>query len=736
MPAAIPPILRVAIDAPVATLFDYLPAIDETGGTPTPGMRVLVPFGRSRRLGMIVELAARTEQDPQRLKPVDALLDPTPLLGTSDLELILWAASYYHHPPGEALFSALPARLRRPSPPLESGEPGWRLTPEGHAGLANLARAPKQAQVARLLAANRSGLGNTELKRQLGNCQHALRALASRGWIQPCRIASIGTRREASAAAPELNPHQRLALDAVREAFGNFQPFLLEGVTGSGKTEIYIRLLQTLLADGRQALLLVPEIGLTPQLQRHFTTRIRAPMVTLHSALSAGERERAWRCAATGEAALVLGTRSAAFVPLPRLGLILVDEEHDLSFKQQDGFRYSARDLAVRRAQQARCPVVLGTATPSLETLHNANRGRYTRIELPHRAGGAVPPELLTLDIRAQPLHAGLSPVLLRLVHEELKNGNQVLLFLNRRGFAPVLTCHLCGWIGECPQCDARLTLHRADHRLWCHHCGWTRSVPAVCPDCKGSDLHPLGHGTERVETDLQDLFPDTLLARIDRDSTRRRGELERLLGAARRGEIPLLLGTQMLAKGHHFPGVTLVGILELDQGLYGADFRSPERMAQLVIQVAGRAGRAQRAGRVILQTRHPEHPLLRSLQRRGYLAFATAALEERRQAALPPFSYQALMRAESRNEQAATQFLERTLRAAADIAGCKVTISGPVPAPMERRSGRYHAHLLVQSDQRPALQAFLTTWLTRVRALKGGSNVRWSLDADPQEML
>jgi len=743
MPADTPIILRVAVDAPVPTVFDYLPALGRVGIPPAPGMRVLVPFGRSRRLGMIVEVVARTEQDPDRLKPVDSLLDQAPLLGAADLAFVLWAAGYYHYAPGEALFSALPARLRRPSsPPLKSGAPGWCLTPEGRMGVAGLTRAPKQALVARLLAVSDTGLGSAELKRRLGDCHGALRALAARGWVEPCRIASVPrTGGRAAVIGPELNPHQRQAVDSVRGAFGDFRAFLLEGVTGSGKTEVYIQLLQGLFAAGRQALLLVPEIGLTPQLLQRLTERLEAPMVTLHSALSAGERERAWRCAATGEAALVLGTRSAVFVPLPRLGLILVDEEHDLSFKQQDGFRYSARDLAVRRAQQARCPVVLGSATPSLETLHNAHSGRYTRLELPQRAGDALPPAFLTLDIRAQPLRAGLSPVLLRLMREELEQGNQVLLFLNRRGFAPVLTCHTCGWVGECPRCDARLTLHLAAERLWCHHCGWTRALPGVCPDCKGTDLHPLGRGTERLETELRDLFPGTPLARIDRDSTRRKGELERLLGAARRGEIPLLLGTQMLAKGHHFPGVTLVGILELDQGLYGADFRAPERMAQLVVQVAGRAGRARRPGRVVLQTRHPDHPLLLSLQRQGYPAFAAAALEERRQATLPPFSHQALMRAESRDAQAALEFLqqaagEATAIAATTVATKGVAVLGPVPAPMERRSGRYHAHLLAQSDLRSDLQAFLTVWLARVRILKGGSRVRWSLDTDPQEML
>jgi primosomal protein N' (replication factor Y) len=730
-------ILRVAVAAPLPTLFDYLPAAGPSV-TLAPGMRVLVPFGHDRRVGMIVELASQTEQDKNRLKPIDSLLDAVPLLAPPDLRFILWAAGYYRQAPGEALFSALPARMRRPSTTFESGEPGWRLTPDGRDGIDGLMRAPRQALVARTLLECTTGLTTSDLSRRLGDCRAALRALAAKGWAEPCRIPAVAQKRAMTPAktGPSLNPHQQQAVESVREALGRFRAFLLDGVTGSGKTEVYIHLLQALLATGRQALVLVPEIGLTPQLLRRVAERIATPMVTLHSALSARERERAWRCAASGDVTLVVGTRSAVFVPLPRLGLILVDEEHDLSFKQQDGFRYSARDLAVRRAQQADCPVVLGSATPSLETMHNARSGRYGLLELPKRAGSALPPELVTLDIRAQPLRAGLSPVLMRLMGEQLKAGNQVLLFLNRRGFAPVLICHDCGWVGECPRCDARLTLHLSANRLWCHHCGLTRPIPPSCPECKGTDVRPLGRGTERLEAELRELFPGTPSARVDRDSTRRKGELERLLDAARRGEIPLLMGTQMLAKGHHFPGVTLVGILDLDQGLYGSDFRAPERMAQLVIQVAGRAGRAQRPGRVVLQTRHPDHPLLITLRRQGYAAFATAALEERRQAALPPFAHQALMRAEAYDAEAAMQFLHRAMQQAPDAAEKGVIALGPVPAPMERRGGRYRAHLLLQSDLRPVLQAFLSDWLPKVGGLRGTSRVRWSLDVDPQDML
>ena len=733
-----PTFLRVAVFAPLPGLFDYLPPTGLGKVVPAPGMRVLVPFGRSRRTGMIVELAQRTEQAPARLKPIDSLLDQAPLLGASDLDFVLWAAAYYQHPPGEAIFSALPARLRRDLPLLEGGEPGWRLTPDGYGGIAHSSRAPRQALVARVLAEHGGRLASAELDRRLGDCRAALRALAARGWVELCRIEpDAGVSSGPTAATrPELNPRQRLAVESVREAIGGFSTFLLEGVTGSGKTEVYIELLQILLARSRQALALVPEIGLTPQLLRRLGERLAVPIVALHSGLRAGERELAWRRAASGEAGLVVGTRSAVFVPLPRLGLILVDEEHDLSFKQQEGFRYSARDLAVRRAQQTGCPVVLGSATPSLETLYNVRKGRYGLLELPERAGGALPPELLVLDIRAQPLRAGLSPVLLRFMREQVAEGNQVLLFLNRRGFAPVLTCHDCGWVGECPRCDARLTLHLADNRLWCHHCGLTRPSPRTCPQCKGTDVRPLGRGTERLEAELSDLFPGIPLARIDRDSTRRKGELERLLGAARRGEIPLLLGTQMLAKGHHFPGVTLVGILDLDQGLYGADFRAPERMAQMVVQVAGRAGRALRPGRVVLQTRHPDHPLLDILRRKGYGAFAEVALDERRQAALPPYSHQALMRAESGDREGAIAFLRMAAREAAPLAGGEVSILGPVPAPMEKRAGRFRAHLMAQSQLRPVLHAFLEVWLARVRSVKVGSGVRWSLDVDPQEVL
>ncbi|RNE93857.1 primosomal protein N' [Marichromatium sp. AB32] len=730
-------IARVALPGPLDELFDYLPG---AMGQPEPGTRVLVPFGRSRRVGILVEYAAECGCDPSRLKSVERALDPRPLFAPADLTLIRWAARYYRHPLGDALFTALPARLRESGPLLASGVAGIRLTAAGAALTpAELARAPRQQALLARLLESPEGLAQRNLEEELGGITSALRALRAKGLVESCRLepgAVASADSSAVLAAPELNPEQAAALAAVSEALGGFRPFLLDGITGSGKTEVYIRAIAEVVAAGGQALVMVPEIGLTPQLRERFRTRLPGPLAVLHSALAAGERERAWHQAASGDAPVVLGTRSAVFVPLPRLALIVVDEEHDPSLKQQEGFRYSARDLAVRRAQLVGCPVVLGTATPALETLHNVTAGRYHRLALPRRAGGARPPTINLLDIRNQPLRAGLSPVLRERMHAALATGGQVLLLLNRRGYAPVLTCHSCGWVGVCPDCDARMTLHLGERRLWCHHCGRIESVPRDCPQCGGPDLRMLGRGTERLEEGLTELFPGVRIARIDRDSTRRKGELTRLLAAVHRGEVQILLGTQMLAKGHDFPGVTLAGVIDLDHALYASDFRAPERTAQLIVQVAGRAGRAERAGEVVLQTRHPEHPLLQSLLREGYGGFARAALAEREAAQLPPFTYLALLRAEAPEQEAALAFLAAARAHAEPLCSSEVELLGPVPAPLSRRAGRHRAQLLVQCAQRPALQHFLAHWTPTLRALRRIKGVRWSLDVDPQEMV
>lgn len=741
-PVAPERILRVAIGAPVAELFDYLPPLPGDGPLSpelVAGTRLLVPFGRGQRVGILLELAEESTQEPGRLKRALRALDPGPLLSPADLALIRWAAAYYQQPLGEALLGALPARLRRPGAALDDRVPGLRATAAGlDLDPASLGRAHRQRRLLELLREAPTGVPAAHVAARLGPQAPAFRELRAKGLAETCRLEPGMTEPDGGQTqeGPCLNDDQARAVAAVRQRLGGFAAFLLEGVTGSGKTEVYIRLIESVIADGRQALVLVPEISLTPQLRERLARRLPGPMAVLHSALDEGERERAWHRAASGRARLVLGTRSACFVPLPRLGLILVDEEHDASLKQQEGLRYSARDLAVRRAQQVGCPVVLGSATPSLESVENARRGRYRWLQLPRRAGGASAPGVALIDIRGQPLSAGLSPLLREHVSAQVAAGNQVLLFLNRRGFAPVETCHDCGWVGVCPHCDARLTLHLRLGRLWCHHCGWFRPAPMECPECGGSDLRTLGLGTERLEDELRVIFPAVTLARIDRDSIRRKGELDRLLAAVRRGEILILLGTQMLAKGHDFPGVTLVGILDLDQSLYAADFRAPERTAQLIVQVSGRAGRAERPGRVILQTRHPRHPLLQSLLREGYPGFAEVALRERLAARLPPFAHLALLRAEAPAVEPPRDFLRQARVLAEDWRGGRVELLGPVPAPMERRGGRYRAQLLVECSERPLLQRFLTPWVSALRALPRPAGLRWSIDVDPLDMM
>lgn len=729
-------ILRVAVPAPLHTHFDYLAPEGIDPMSLQPGERLLVPFGRGKCCGVLLERVAESALERGRLKRVLQRLDETPLLGREELGFLSWAADYYHHPLGEVIAAALPVRLRKGLPLMAGAERGWRLTEAGaKASDQELRRAPRQAAVLQQLRKrDEERLAQAEIYARCGECRAVLRTLEQKGWIEACEISAAAVPAKTTGAAPELNPAQTTAVEGVLAAGDKFIPFLLDGVTGSGKTEVYLTLVRQMVERGRQVLVLVPEIGLTPQLLERFRRRIAAPLALLHSGLSDGERERAWLAAARGEALVVLGTRSAIFTPLPRLGLVVVDEEHDLSFKQQEGFRYSARDLALVLGQRRGCPVLLGSATPSLESLNHAMSGRYRHLLLSQRAGNALPPRLDLLDIRSVRLDGGLSPTLARLAGEELEAGNQVLLFLNRRGYAPQLTCYDCGWVAQCRRCDARMTLHLGSNLLWCHHCGSQRRTDDRCPECGGSELHPVGQGTERLEEVLRRRFCEAGVARIDRDSTRRKGSLEQLLAEIREGKYSLLLGTQMLAKGHHFPNVTLVGILDVDQGLFGVDYRAAERMAQLVIQVAGRAGRAEKPGRVVIQTRHPDHPLLQTLIHRGYDAFAREALAERRMAALPPFGFQALLRAEAPQEGAPRNFLEQAMATAGPLpAG--VELWGPVPAPMERRAGRFRAHLLLQAKQRSELQRLLRTWLPRIRELKEGRQVRWSLDVDPQEM-
>jgi primosomal protein N' (replication factor Y) len=723
-------LLRVAVPSPLYRSFDYLLPADVDPHTLQAGVRVRVPFGRRTVIGVLLAVTTESAVAAHKLRPALAVLDSVPVLNSDVLSMVQWASEYYHHPLGDALTAALPVLLRRGDPPGATGTPAWRLTAAGRAvDTATLVRAPRQQALLSTLREHPRGLARSALDTSAG----VLRALQEKGWVESFSLEPDNDSNATPAASPHtLNPAQQHAVNAILESAGRYSPFLLEGVTGSGKTEVYLTLVEQVLARQQQALVLVPEIGLTPQLVERFRQRFPVPLAVLHSGLGDRERLTAWQLARTGTAPVIIGTRSAIFTPLVRPGLIVVDEEHDASLKQQDGFRYSARDLAIWRARQLDIPVVLGSATPSLESLLNVEQQRYQQLDLPERTGVARPPAFRVLDVRQQRLEDGLSAPLLTRMHEHLDAGGQVLLFLNRRGFAPTLMCYDCDWVAECRRCDARMTWHQHDNRLHCHHCGSQRPVDSTCPACQGSDLHPVGQGTERVEQALTEHFPGFEHIRIDRDTTRRKGELDRLLEQARSGASRILLGTQMLAKGHHFPDVTLVGILDADHGLFSTDFRASERMAQLIVQVAGRAGRHERPGEVLIQTCHPEHPLLQLLITQGYPAFARAALAERRTAQMPPVTSLALLRAEAPAADTAMGFLA-AVQQRIDATGLPgVEVWGPVPATMERRAGRFRAQLLLQSKRRGDLQHLLSTLVRQLEHTRDARQVRWSVDVDP----
>ena len=730
---------RVALDTPLRRLFDYLPpAPAGAGPEPLPGMRVRVPFGRQRLVGTVVAVTDSSELPPERLKPILEVLDATPLFDAHALELILWTADYYHHPIGEVLAGAIPKALRLGVGATETEE-HWTVTPAGAA--AHAAGEPRRAKNQRallevLIAAG--GSARAALLDERGeNWREAARALQARGFAGRSVAAlerAAGTVR-VRAAGPTLMPEQDDAVQQVGAAFGRYAAFVLEGVTGSGKTEVYLRLSERALAAGCGVLVLVPEIGLTPQLVARFRERFEAPLAVLHSGLTDAERLAAWRDARTGRARLVLGTRSAVFAPVADLGLIVVDEEHDGSFKQHEGaLRYSARDLAVMRASLAHVPVLLGSATPSLETLHNVDAGRYLRLRLLRRPGESRPPLLKLIDLRSSAVESGLATPAALAMQRHLEAGGQVLVFLNRRGFAPTLLCTACGWIAPCRDCDARLTVHLAAARLRCHHCGAEAPLPQRCPQC-GFAVKPVGQGTERIEAALAARFPTVPIVRLDRDVVRKRGDLEQVVHRMVSGEARILVGTQMVTKGHDFPNLTLVVVLNADQGLFSTDFRAAERLAQTIVQVAGRAGRGTRPGEVLIQTEFPQHPLLQSLLEKGYDGFAATALEERRQAEWPPFSRLAAVRASARTREAALGFLAEA-RASGERHAAGLRLLGPVPAAMAKRAGRFHAQLLVESRERRALHRFLERWVAEIGALKSAQRVRWALDVDPLELF
>lgn len=726
-------ILQVAVPKPLYNHFDYLPPKGTDVKPLRPGIRVRVPFGTHSYVGLLLGVADSSSVADHKLKAAQNIIDSSPILPEDSLNLLLWASRYYHHPIGEVIFTALPKLLNKGQPDIVQTPPNshWVVTEEGQ--FINPETLPKkdkrQAEVLLLLQQNLSGLSENELLLELSNPRPTLSALQNKGWIVPQTVASTSVELPL-----QLNAAQRQVVNLVNSKLEQFYPCLLDGVTGSGKTEVYLQIIQRVIEQERQALVLVPEINLTPQMLNRFKKRFAVPIVVLHSKLGDRERLYQWLLARDGNAAIVIGTRSAIWTPLARPGIFIVDEEHDPSYKQQDHFRYSARDIAVVRAQRAGVPILLGSATPSLESLLNAQQQRYEHCRLPERAGTAVHPTFHIVDMRQQSHQGSLSQQLKKAISQRLAAHQQVLLFINRRGYAPILMCYQCGWVASCQDCDARLTYHEKDKSLLCHHCGASRSLDTQCPKCDHPKLYLLGQGTERVEEQLHKPFPEARVLRIDSDSTRKKNAMVSLIELIHKGEADILVGTQMLAKGHHFPKVTLVGIINIDGGLYGIDFRATERMAQLLVQVAGRAGRADEPGEVIIQTSLPDNPLLTRLIRHGYASFAQAALEERQQAKFPPYTRFALLRAEAIEVQLTMDFLNQAKTLALALNEESVELWGPVSAPMQKRAGWYRAQLLLQADQRNALHRLLSEWLPTLPPLS--KKIRWSLDVDPMDLF
>ena len=723
---------QIAVPVPLRKSFDYL-----WPGKLLPGTRVVVPFGPRQLTGVV--LSTGPANTGRRLKSIIRVLDPEPVLDSWILDLLLWAAEYHHHPVGEVLATGLPVKLRSGVP---AEEPGgitvYRASPDPPAEeLHALSRAPAQQRLYRALS--RKGWHTwPDLTEATGCGRHVLRALRQRG------LAETSVRLPRITPLPNvdlirLNPEQEKAADHIVTSLGSFQTCLLQGITGSGKTEVYLVAARQAIARGSQVLFLVPEISLTPQLVARVRGYLGDNVRCLHSGMSAQERYETWWLARAGRISAVLGTRSAIFTPLRNPGLIVVDEEHDQSYKQQDGFRYHARNLAIKLASLKGIPVVLGSATPSLESLHNSREGRHRFLQLSQRFGDATIPAIRVINSGIHPPRNGLTDPLLQAVDRRLERGEQTIIYVNRRGYAPVVHCYQCGWQAACSRCSARLVYHRDRDRFRCHLCGHTEPAGAHCPKC-ATTLFLGGAGTQRLEQALYGRFPGARLCRLDRDEAGTAEKLHSRLERIRDGTVDIVIGTQLITKGHDFPRVTLVGVVNADQGLFSVDFRGSEFLLQELLQVAGRSGRARTAGEVLIQTAHPEHPCIRMLLAHDYLGFAQTELNERLQAGYPPFAHLALFRAESRDAADALRALERVQRGGEqilreeDIDG--VEILPPVPSPIERRAGRHRLQMMVRSRRRGPLHRLLGKLSVRLETGRVGKSVRWSLDVDPMEMV
>ena len=726
-------IVRVALAVPLPRFFDYLYLPDLT---PIVGGRVLVPFGSQKRVGIVVDLPASSDVAKEKLKPIIDVLDADSLFNSTIWDWLAWSANYYRAALGDVLFQALPVKLRNGESAVKNDRTFWRITDLGKQALESgeLKRAKKQIEALNLLLTQDLEKGNNEISSAIWS------ALKGKDYVEEIIVPSEQKSwQQALGDNPLVNLDNRLILNKQQAlAFSQllfqegFNVWLLEGVTGSGKTEIYLQYIEEVLKKGKQVLVLVPEIGLTPQTVRRFQARFNVEIDVLHSNLNDTQRLNVWERARTGQSAIVIGTRSALFTQFSDLGLIILDEEHDGSFKQQDGWRYHARDLGIVLAQKLNIPILLGSATPSLESVNNVQNGKYHHLVLSKRAGNATALRQFVIDLKHQRIQNGLSEPLLKRMQEHLEKGNQVLLFLNRRGFAPVLLCHECGWIDECHHCEKPYTYHQHLRVLRCHHCGAQKTVPMQCGHCGSTHLVTTGLGTEQLEETLKARFPQYNIARIDRDSTARKGKLEGYLEDIQQGKSQILIGTQMLAKGHHFPNVTLVALVNVDNALFSLDFRAEERLAQLYVQVAGRSGRAEKQGEVVLQTHYPDHPLLTTLLEKGYQAFAEETLKLRHNMGLPPFSFQALFKAQCRHSEEAENALSQLASFFYEQKIEGLQVLGPIPAPFSKKAGQYRWQLLLQHASRKQLQAALSRYSPE---LIKSSQVRLILDVDPLDL-
>lgn len=721
-----PSTARIALNRPLRRLFDY---IVPTGLTLKPGQRVKIPFGRQQAIGLVVETNI-TPPEGITLKPIHSALENWPALPEETFQLLSWASDYYQHPLGECLFTALPPALRRGQPAIEKSEDWWQAC----GGSATLpANAHKQKDLLDWIAQRKQGAKSRDIVRA-GFTRAQLRTLRDKELIravEPIEEYTQGQKYNEAVAAPKLSTAQHEAACQLPTPENGFSASLLYGITGSGKTEIYLHYLKKNLSPQDQALVLVPEINLTPQTVARFQGYFGERILVWHSALNDSERLSAWLKIRNGEPVILIGTRSAVLLPFTGLKTLIVDEEHDSSYKQGEGFRYSGRDLAVYRAHLNRCPVILGSATPSLESYHNALGGKYRLICLEERAGNALPPSISLLDIRSRPLEGGLSRPALQALEQTLESGSQALVFVNRRGFAPVMMCFDCGHMVECPRCDTRLTYHRSDRAMRCHHCDYQAAATETCPKCKSEAFKPIGQGTEQTEDTLAAHFPDTPIVRVDRDSTQRKGSIQNILKQVNTGKPCILVGTQMLAKGHDFPNVTLVIVINADGGLFSVDFRAPEQLLQILLQVSGRAGRGTKIGKVVVQTCHSDHPLLRTLCNGRYLDMADQLLEEREAGQLPPFRAMAIFRAEADTMEQSLQILDR-IKPLTNAPGIETW--GPLPALIARRADRHRAQLVLNTHNRLRLNKLLTGICQTLEQERPPKGAKWMIDVDPQE--